>query len=298
MFLFCSPRRGHRPRYVGTRYSPLPSTSRAHLAASPLPLYLVIVQSVCAGAVATNQRAFVFDQARAWRTSPRVGLGRVLPPQRVGVRLPLLWGRQIGTARLGLNPLFCFLTDGVRIESESQEQCEWMYRMFSHHSLPSPSSWCFTLLSKELPALLKCMTTGNSDRVSKRLLGIFTYLTKWDPKTQTLPPPEPIELRAMICCGLTKEMLPLPTAVKIHPAFDFLKILLAEAEIVPEEALCERPVFKVYGRCDECQKLLRECPSKKDVGLGPTEVMYVMMPAEWSEPVDWSECEEGCSERA
>ena len=61
------------------------------------------MQSVCAGAVATDQRAFVFDQARAWRSSPRVGLGRVLPPQRVGVRLPLLWGRQIGTARLGLN---------------------------------------------------------------------------------------------------------------------------------------------------------------------------------------------------
>ena len=194
--------------------------------------------------------------------------------------------------------MFLFFTDGVRIESESQEQCEWMYRMFSHHSLPSPASWCFTLLSKELPALLRCMTTGNSDRVSKRLLGIFTYLTKWDPKTQTLPPPEPIELRAMICCGLTKEMLPLPTAVKIHPAFDFLKILLAEAEIVPEEALCERPVFKVYGRCDECQKLLRECPTEKDVGLSPTEVMYVMMPAEWSDPVDWSECHEGCSERA
>ena len=270
---------------------------RHNLAASPLPLYLVIVQSLCAGAVATDQRAYLLDQARAWRASPRVGLGRVLPPQRVGVRLPLLWGRQIGTARLGLNTFFVF-TDGVRIESESQEQCEWMYRMFSHHCLPSPASWCFTLMSKELPALLKCMTTGNSDRVSKRLLGIVTYLTKWDPKTQTLLPPEPIELRAMICCGLIKEMLPLPTAVKIHPAFDFLKILLAEADIVPDEDIKIRPVFKVYGRCDECQKLLRECPTEKDVGLGPTEVMYVMLPAEWSEPVDWSECEEGCSERA
>ena len=171
-----------------------------------------------------------------------------------------------------------------------------MYRVFSHHSLPYPASWCFTLMSKELPALLRCLTTGNSDRVSKRLLGIFTYLTKWDPQTRTLPPPEPIELRAMICCGLTKEMLPLPTAVKIHPAFDFLKILLAEAEIVPDDALCERPVFKVYGRCDECQKLLRECPTKKDVGLSPTEVMYVMMPPEWSEPINWEA--EGCSERA
>ena len=168
--------------------------------------------------------------------------------------------------------------------------------MFSHHCLPYPASWCFTLLSKELPALLRCLTTGNSDRVSKRLLGIFTYLTKWDPNTQTLPPPTPIELRAMICCGLTKEMLPLPTSLKIHPAFDFLKILLAEAEIVSEEAIKTRPVFKVYGRCDECQKMLRECPAKKDVGLSPTEVMYVMMPPEWSEPIDWEA--EGCSERA
>ena len=66
------------------------------------------MQSVYAGAVATDQRAFVFDPARTWRPSPRVGLGRVLPPQRVGVRLPLLWGRQIGTARLGLNFFCCF----------------------------------------------------------------------------------------------------------------------------------------------------------------------------------------------
>ena len=295
MLLFHPPRHQHCPRYVGTSRSPLPSTPRAHLAASALSLYLVIVQDLCAGAVATDQRAHFLGQARAWRASPRVGLGRVLPPQRVGVRLPLLWGRQIGTARLGLN-FFLFFTDGVRIESESQEQCEWMYRMFSHHCLPYPASWCFTLLSKELPALLRCLTTGNSDRVSKRLLGIFTYLTKWDPNTQTLPPPTPIELRAMICCGLTKEMLPLPTALKIHPAFDFLKILLAEAEIVSEEAIKTRPMFKVYGRCDECQKMLLECPAKKDVGLSPTVVMYVMMPPEWSEPIDWEA--EGCSERA
>ena len=177
MFLFRPQRSERRPRYVGTSSSPLPSTPRAHLAAIPLSLHLVIMQSVCAGAVATDQRAFVFDQARVWRTSPRVGLGRVLPPQRVGVRLPLLWGRQIDTTRLGLNPFFVF-TDGVRIESESQEQCEWMYRMFSHHSLPSPASWCFTLLSKELPALLRCMTTGNSDRVSKRLQA-FLQIGPW-----------------------------------------------------------------------------------------------------------------------
>ena len=206
MLLFRAPRRGRGPRYVRTRGAPLPSTSRTHLAASALSLHLVIMQSVCPGAVATDQRAFVFDPARTWRASPRVGLSRVLPPQRVGVRLPLLWGGSNRDARLGLN-FFCCFTDGVRIESESQEQCEWMYRMFSHHCLPTPASWCFTLLSKELPALLRCLTTGNADRVSKRLLGIFTYLTKWDPQTQTLPPPEPIELRAMICCGLTLSLI-------------------------------------------------------------------------------------------
>ena len=159
--------------------------------------------------------------------------------------------------------------------------------MYSHHSLAYAASWCFTLMKKELPALLKCLTPGNSEQVSKRLLGIFTYLTKYDPQTKTLPPPEPVKLRAMICCGLTKEMLPLPTTIKTHPAFDFLKILLAEAEIVPDDAICERPVFKVYGRCDQCQRLLHGCQTKKDVSLGSTEVMYVVMPAEWSEPVDW-----------
>ena len=108
MLLFRSPRREHCPRYVGTRCSPLPSTPRAHLAASPLPLYLVIMQSLCAGTVEVDQCAHLLDQARTWRASPHIGLGRVLPPQRVGVRLPLLWGRQIGTARLGLNTFFVF----------------------------------------------------------------------------------------------------------------------------------------------------------------------------------------------
>ena len=263
MLLFRSPRSQHCSSYVGTSCSPLPFTPRAHLAASPLSLPLVNRFGLCHGgrAFGTDQRAFVFDQARTWRTSPHHDACLVFPERRVGVRLSLLWGGSNRDARLGLNTFF--FTDGDRIESESQEQCEWMYRMFSHHCLPYPASWCFTLMNKELPALLRCLTTGNSDRISKRLLGIFSYLTKWDPKTQTLPPPEAIELRAMICCGVTKEMLPLPTAVKIHPAFDFLKILLAEAEIVSDEAIKTRPVFKVYGRCDECKKLLRECPARR-----------------------------------
>ena len=108
LFLLCAPRRERRPRYVGTRYSPLPFTSRAHLAASPLSLPMVNRLGLCHGgrAFGTDQRAFVFDQARTWRTSPHHDACRVLPPQRVGVRLPLLWGGQIGTARLGLNGVF------------------------------------------------------------------------------------------------------------------------------------------------------------------------------------------------
>ena len=141
---------------------------------------------------------------------------------------------------------------------------------------------------------------GTLERVVHRypLRHAHTWLWKWNAKTKTLLPPEPIELRAMICCGLTKEMLPLPTDIKIHPAVDFLKNLLAEADIVPDDDIQVRPGVTVYGRCEQCQTMLSECPTEKDVGLGATEVMYVMMPPEWCEPVDWSACEEGCSERA
>ena len=40
---------------------------------------LVIVQGLCGGAVATDQRAHLLEDARAWRASPRVGPCRVLP---------------------------------------------------------------------------------------------------------------------------------------------------------------------------------------------------------------------------
>ena len=100
MFLFCAPWGQHRKRYVGESDSPLPSTSCSHQAASPLPLRVVVVQGLYAGAVDAGQRHRVLGQARAWRSSPRVGPCRLLQPQRVGVRLSLLWGRQIGPARL------------------------------------------------------------------------------------------------------------------------------------------------------------------------------------------------------
>lgn len=134
--------------------------------------------------------------------------------------------------------------------------------MFSHHCLPNPF-WCLTVMKREVPALIKCVTTGNPDQVSKRIMGIFTYLSRYEFDTKTLPPPEPVELRAMICCGLTKEMLPLPMTIKTHPALDFLTTLLDKAEVVSDEDLFVRPVFKVYDRCEQCQRLLRDCPSKK-----------------------------------
>lgn len=145
-------------------------------------------------------------------------------------------------------------------------------------------------MAKEVPAFIKCVTIGNPDQVSKRIMGIFTYLSRYDPDTKTLPPPEPVELRAMICCGITKEMLPLLMTIRVHPALDFLMTLMDEAEIVFNDEITTQPVLKVHGSSDECQRLLTVCRTKRDVGLKNTEVMYVMMPMEWSEPVDWNAC--------
>ena len=59
-------------------------------------------------AFGTDQRAFVFDQARTWRTSPHHDACRVFPERRVGVRLSLLWGGSNRDARLGLKLFFVF----------------------------------------------------------------------------------------------------------------------------------------------------------------------------------------------
>ena len=108
MLLFRPPRSGHRQRYVGTSCSPLPFTPRTHLAASPLSLPLVNSLGLCHGgrAFGTDQRAFVFKEARTWRTSPHHDACRVFPERRVGVRLSLLWGGSNRDARLGLNTFF------------------------------------------------------------------------------------------------------------------------------------------------------------------------------------------------
>ena len=138
MLLFCAPRREHCPRYVGTCGSPLPSTPRAHLAASPLSLYLVIVQGLCAGAVATDQRAHLLEDARAWRASPRVGPCRVLPPQRVGVRLSLLRSRQNRDARLGLNSLLVFLQMGYESRARVKSSANGCMVCFRTTVYPAP----------------------------------------------------------------------------------------------------------------------------------------------------------------
>ena len=73
-------------------------------------------------------------------------------------------------------------------------------------------------MKKEVPALIKCITTGNPDQVSKRIVRIFTFLSRYDTDTKTLPPSETVELRAIIGCRMTKETLPLPMMIKVHPA--------------------------------------------------------------------------------
>ena len=54
--------------------------------------------------------------------------------------------------------------------------------------------------------------------------------------------------------------------------------LLDEGEIVLNEEIYKHPVSKVHGGCEESQRLLTVCPTKRDVGLSQTEVMHVMMP--------------------
>ena len=63
--------------------------------------------------------------------------------------------------------------------------------------------------------------------------------------------------------------------------------LLDEGEIVLNEEIYKHPVSKVHGGCEECQRLLTVYPTKTDVGLSQTEDLYVMMPMDWSEPIDW-----------
>ena len=55
---------------------------------------------------------------------------------------------------------------------------------------------------RQVPTLIKCVTTGNPDQVSKRIVRIFTFLSRYDTDTKTLPPSETVELRAIIALRL------------------------------------------------------------------------------------------------
>ena len=141
MLLFCPPRSEHCSRYVGESCSPLPSTPRAHLAASPLSLPLVISLGLCHGGrtFGTDQRAFVFEEARAWRTSPHHDACRVFPERRVGVRLSLLRGGPNRDARLGLNILFvCFLQMGSASRANPRNNASGCMVCFRTTVYPTP----------------------------------------------------------------------------------------------------------------------------------------------------------------
>lgn len=186
--------------------------------------------------------------------------------------------------------VFFFFADWFPLESNSLSHCQWLYDTFSHHGLAQ--SWCFTLMQKEVPAFIKFLTSGETKGLSKRLLGMFTYLAMYDEETKSLPPPEPLVLRAMICTGMPKEICPLPQTVLIHPAIDYLVALAIEADVVPDDEIMRRPVFRVHGDCEECQRLLKEYPANHPVVLDKTEVIDVLMPVKWSEPVDYNDYED------
>lgn len=140
-------------------------------------------------------------------------------------------------------------------------------------------------MEKESLALKKCVATEDLHGLSKRLMAMFTYLRMYDERTKSLPPPEPVFLQAMICTGMYKEICPLPQTVKINPAVDYLMALDKEAEIVPDNTIMSLPIVEVCSDCNDCQRLLKKCPTP--VGrLKETDVVPIMMPMEWSEPMN------------
>ena len=60
-------------------------------------------------------------------------------------------------------------------------------------------SWFFTL--NQVSVLVRFLTTRDLHGVSKRLMGMY------EEETKSLPPPEGVVLRAMICTGMHKECL-------------------------------------------------------------------------------------------
>ena len=80
--------------------------------------------------------------------------------------------------------MLCLLfTDGVRIESESQEQCKWMYGMFSHHCLPNPS-WHSTLMEKGTPGAPLISHDGQFGQDQQAVVGDFYLLDQMGSQDQ------------------------------------------------------------------------------------------------------------------
>lgn len=174
------------------------------------------------------------------------------------------------------------IRDGIRLDPDSW--WEWLYDVHTHHAISK--SWFFKLMEKESLALKKCVARKDLHGLhglSRRLMAMFTYLQTYDERTKSLLLPRPEFLQAMICTGMYKEICPLPQTVKIDPAVDYLMALDKEAEIVPDNTITSLPIVEVWGDCENCQKLLKECPTP-DVRLEETDVVPIMMPMEWSEP--------------
>ena len=50
----------------------------------------------------------------------------------------------------------------------------------------------FIVMEKEVPALMRCVTTGNPDGLSKRLMCMFSYIGLYDRTSKTLLSPDPV----------------------------------------------------------------------------------------------------------
>ena len=138
-------------------------------------------------------------------------------------------------------------------------------------------------MEKELPALENCVTTGDLRGLSKRQKAMFYYLRRCGKEAKSPPTPEAVDLHAMVCTGVYKEIFPLHEKSKVDPAMDYLTFLVEEGETVADDEIESRPIVKVRGDCEDCQQLLNECPTP--VGsLKKTEVVYIMMPWNWDEP--------------
>lgn len=114
----------------------------------------------------------------------------------------------------------------------------------------------FIVMEKEVPALMRCVTTGNPDGLSKTLMCMFSYIGLYDRTSKTLPPPYPVVLRAMVCTGMY--LCPLPDSVKVHPAMDHFMASLREGDVIPDEDGRSLKYMKIAKNVNDCSKYAQE----------------------------------------